>query len=90
MVLFTGRWTAKPAVPVFPGHIALERTRFGLRVTRKGSDHWPAILTDNTIHLLFLWLIAGYVAWEPAFRRQGKSVGPGYPPVTREGRDPCG
>lgn len=65
VLLFTGWWQWKIAVLVFLSHIVLDRTNVVsklLIVLGKKNEQWLMIVCDNTIHLVFLWLIARYFA----------------------------
>ena len=64
ILIFTGWWKWDLAVLVFLSHLVLDRTnivRLILKVARKPQENWLLIVTDNTIHLLFLWLIDRFV-----------------------------
>ncbi|MDA8336424.1 MAG: DUF3307 domain-containing protein [Peptococcaceae bacterium] len=65
VLFFTGWWKVELAILVFVSHLILDRTHFVswfLKVSGKERDGWLVIVIDNTIHLLFLWLIAKYAA----------------------------
>jgi len=65
VLLFTGWWRVELAVLVFLSHIILDRTQLVaglLKLLKKGPELWLSVITDNTIHLVFLWLIAKYAA----------------------------
>jgi len=68
ILVFTGWWRWDLAVLVFLSHLVLDRThivRWILKVARKPQEKWLLIVTDNTIHLLFLWLIDRFVVGRP-------------------------
>lgn len=66
ILLFTGWWEWTAAILVYLSHYILDRTAlvkwwvetFNRQAKPQG---WVYILTDNTLHLIFLWLIDKYV-----------------------------
>ena len=65
VLFFTGWWSLLTAGLVFLSHLVLDRTilvLWFLKVARKKEEKWLLIVCDNTIHLVFLWLIAKYIA----------------------------
>jgi hypothetical protein len=67
VMLFTGWWKLDLALCVFLSHLVLDRTHFVawfLKVMHNDHERWLLIVTDNTIHLLFLWLIARLLTYQ--------------------------
>lgn len=65
VLIFTDWWSPKLVVLIFLSHIVLDRTQLVkvfLKIARKKDDFWLIIVCDNTIHLVFLWLIAKYLS----------------------------
>lgn len=67
VLLFTGWWEWKLAILVFLSHYILDRTgivKWWVNTfnNTKKSPGWVYILTDNTLHLVFLYLIDKFVA----------------------------
>lgn len=65
VLLFTGWWDLKVAILVYLSHYILDRTRivpwWVETYNTKKSPTWIYIVTDNTLHLVFLFLIEKFV-----------------------------
>lgn len=65
ILLFTGWWSLKLAFLVFLSHYVIDRTylvSWLVREVGQRKDFWLQVVWDNTIHLVFLWLIDKFVA----------------------------
>jgi hypothetical protein len=66
VLLFTGWWEWKAAILVYLSHYILDRTGLvkwwvDLYNNTEKSPTWIYILTDNTLHLVFLYLIDKFI-----------------------------
>lgn len=65
VLLFTGWWDIEHFLAVYLSHYLLDRTQlvswFVNTVNQEKPPFWVHILVDNTLHLVFLFLIAKYM-----------------------------